>query len=101
MPERLPAVAGPSVTPLRVSTCAPAARLPSTRVDMEPTSVFETVVEGLLLILCTLKPVEDAMMDGQAAELDMKFQGYIKETWSPDDSAVAMVKANVTDLPLA
>ena len=41
------------------------------------------------------------MMDGQAAELDMKFQGYIKETWWPDDSAVAMVKANVTDLPLA
>ena len=41
------------------------------------------------------------MMDGQAAELDMKFQGYIKDTWSPDDSAVAMVKANVTDLPLA
>ncbi len=41
------------------------------------------------------------MMDGQAAELDMKFQGYIKDTWSPDDSAAAMVKANVTDLPLA
>ena len=41
------------------------------------------------------------MMDGQAAELDMKFQGYIKDTWSPDDSAVAVVKANVTDLPLA
>ena len=101
MPVGLPAVGGPSVTPLRVSTCAPAAKLPSTRIDIEPTGVFETVVEGLLLILCTLKPVEDAMMDGQADELDMKFQGYIKETWSQDHSAVAMVKANVTDLPLA
>ena len=51
MPVRLPAVAGPSVTPLRVSTCAPAAKLPSTRIDMEPTGTFETVVEGLLPIL--------------------------------------------------
>ena len=51
MPVGLPAVAGPSVTPLRVSTCAPAAKLPSTRIDMEPTGVFETVAEGLLLIL--------------------------------------------------
>ena len=51
MPVGLPAVAGPSVTPLRVSTCAPAAKLPSTRIDMEPTGAFETVAEGLLLIL--------------------------------------------------
>ena len=51
MPVGLPAVGGPSVTPLRVSTCAPAAKLPSTRIDMEPTGVFETVAEGLLLIL--------------------------------------------------
>ncbi len=51
MPVGLPAVGGPNVTPLRVSTCAPAAKLPSTRIDMEPTGVLETVVEGLLLIL--------------------------------------------------
>ena len=31
MPVSLPAVAAPNVTPLRVSTCAPAAKLPSTR----------------------------------------------------------------------
>ena len=31
----------------------------------------------------------------------MKFQGYVKEIWSPEKSAVMMVKANVTDLPLA
>ncbi len=51
MPVGLPAVGGPSVTPLRVSTCAPAAKLPSTLIDMEPTSVLETVAERLLLIL--------------------------------------------------
>ena len=31
----------------------------------------------------------------------MKFQGYVKEIWSPYESAVVMVKANVTDFPLA
>ena len=31
----LPVVAGPNVTPLRVSTCAPAAKLPSTRIGKE------------------------------------------------------------------
>ena len=41
------------------------------------------------------------MTDGQGPELEMKFQGYVKEIWSPYESAVVMVKANVTDLPLA
>ena len=35
MPQWLPVVAGPNVTPLRVSTCAPAAKLPSTRIGKE------------------------------------------------------------------
>ena len=35
MPVGLPAVAAPNVTPLRVSTCAPAAKLPSTRIKTE------------------------------------------------------------------
>ena len=41
------------------------------------------------------------MTDGQGPELEMKFQGYVKEIWSPYERAVVMVKANVTDLPLA
>ena len=41
------------------------------------------------------------MTDGHGPELEMKFQGYVKEIWSPYESAVVMVKANVTDLPLA
>ena len=35
MPVGLPDVAGPNVTPLRVSTCDPAAKLPSTRIQKE------------------------------------------------------------------
>ena len=34
-PVVLPAVAGPNVTPLSVTTCAPAAKLPSTRITIE------------------------------------------------------------------
>ena len=34
-PVVLPAVAGPNVTPLSVTTCAPAAKLPSTRIEMK------------------------------------------------------------------
>ena len=35
MPVGLPAVAAPNVTPLRVSTCAPAAKLPSTKKETD------------------------------------------------------------------
>ena len=34
-------------------------------------------------------------------ELEMKLTGYLSVIWSPDDSAVAMVNATVTDLPVA
>ena len=39
MPVSLPAVAGPNVTPLSVTTCAPAAKLPSTRISKNPTLI--------------------------------------------------------------
>ena len=35
MPVSLPAVGGPNVTPLSVTTCAPAAKLPSTRMEKD------------------------------------------------------------------
>ena len=35
MPVSLPAVAAPNVTPLSVTTCAPAAKLPSTRIKKD------------------------------------------------------------------
>ena len=35
MPVAFPAVAGPNVTPIRVTTCAPAAKLLSTRMETE------------------------------------------------------------------
>ena len=35
MPVALPAEAGPNATPLRVTTCAPAAKLLSTRIETE------------------------------------------------------------------
>ncbi len=41
------------------------------------------------------------MIDGNEPVPEMKFQGYINVIWSPIDSAVEMVKANVTALPLA
>ena len=88
-------------TPVRLATSTHVARLPATRIYIQLTSSAASVVYKRQLILCTRKPVEDALMDGQADELDMKFQGYIKAPLSPDDSAVAIVKANVTDLPLA
>ncbi len=90
MPVGLPDVAGPNVTPLRVSTCAPAAKLPSTR-----------IVSKLSCIFLRFRPGVDPITDGQVPELEMKFHGYIKEIWSPAESAVTMVKANVTDLPVA
>ena len=37
MPVSLPAVGGPNVTPLSVTTCAPAAKLPSTRMEKDDT----------------------------------------------------------------
>ena len=89
MPVELPDVAGPNATPLRVSTCAPAAKLPSTR-----------IVSKLSCIFLRFRPGVDPITDGQN-ELEMKFQGYIKEIWSPAVSAVVMVKAKVTDLPVA
>ena len=46
-------------------------------------------------------PGADPITDGTTTELKMKFQGYIKEIWSPAVSAVIIVKANVTDLPVA
>ena len=43
----------------------------------------------------------DPITDGKVPELEMKFPGYLKVIWSPAVSAVMMVKANVTDLPVA
>ena len=43
----------------------------------------------------------DPITDGKGPELEMKFPGYLKVIWSPAVSAVMMVKANVTDLPVA
>ena len=51
-------------------------------------------------IFLRFRPGVDPITDGQT-ELEMKFQGYIKVIWSPAVSAVMMVKANVTDLPVA
>ena len=42
----------------------------------------------------------DPITDGYGSELGMKFQWYLKVIWSPAVSAVMMVKANVTDLPV-
>ena len=43
----------------------------------------------------------DPITDGKGPELEMKFPGYLKVIWSPAVSAVMVVKANVTDLPVA
>ncbi len=46
-------------------------------------------------------PLAAAETDGSAPAFEMKLRGYASEIWSPEVSAVAMVNANVTDLPLA
>ena len=64
MPVSLPAVAGPNVTPLSVTTCAPAAKLPSTRIEKDDT-----------VGACTKRPVADPITVGFMPEGLMKFMG--------------------------
>ncbi len=55
----------------------------------------------LSCICLRFRPGEDPITNGQVPELEIKFPGYIKVIWSLNVSAVMMVKANVTDLPVA
>ncbi len=64
MPVSLPAVAGPNVTPLSVTTCAPAAKLPSTLKEKDDT-----------VGACTKRPVADPITVGCVGEGVKKFMG--------------------------